>query len=164
MKDVIIKQGQSITFLDLPEYILKHDYSKRKSINQVCNLIKLLIRAPTANATSARMFTALKRFKVCLRNCRSSHQRCSLRKGVIRNFAKFTGKHLCQSLFFYKVAGQGLRPASLLKKRLWHRCFPVDFAKFLRTPFSQNTLRRLLPELVRKRATRSVNSTSCLMR
>ena len=26
-------------------------------------------------------------------------------KGVLRNFAKFTGKHLCQSLFFNKVAG-----------------------------------------------------------
>ena len=25
--------------------------------------------------------------------------------------------------------------AILLKKRLWHRCFPVNFAKFLRTPF-----------------------------
>ena len=24
----------------------------------------------------------------------------------------------------------GLRPATLLKKRLWHRCFPVNFAKF----------------------------------
>ena len=31
---------------------------------------------------------------------RSSHWRCSLTKGVLRNFAKFTGKHLCQSLFF----------------------------------------------------------------
>ena len=29
-------------------------------------------------------------------------------------------------------------PATLLKKRLWHRCFPVNFAKFLRTPFWQN--------------------------
>ena len=28
-----------------------------------------------------------------------------------------------------------LRPATLLKKRLWHRCFPVNFAKFLRTLF-----------------------------
>ena len=38
---------------------------------------------------------------------RSSHQRCSVKKGVLRNFAKFTGKgkHLCQSLFFNKVAG-----------------------------------------------------------
>ena len=29
-------------------------------------------------------------------------------KDVVRNFAKFTGKHLCQSIFFNKVAG--LRP------------------------------------------------------
>ena len=35
---------------------------------------------------------------------RSSHQRCSVKKGVLRNFAKFTGKHLCQSLFFNEVA------------------------------------------------------------
>ena len=33
----------------------------------------------------------------------SSHQRCSVKKGALRNFAKFTGKHLCQSLFFNKV-------------------------------------------------------------
>ena len=37
---------------------------------------------------------------------RSSHRRCSGRKGVLKNFAKYTGKHLCQSLFFNKVAGQ----------------------------------------------------------
>ena len=47
---------------------------------------------------------------------RSSHQRCSMRKGVLRNFTKFTGKHLRQSLFFNKVAG--LKPATLLKKGL----------------------------------------------
>ena len=51
------------------------------------------------------------------------------KKDVFRNFTKFTGKHLCQSHFFNKVAG-------ILKKRLWHRCFPVNFAKFLRTLFS----------------------------
>ena len=39
--------------------------------------------------------------------CRSSHQLCSVRKGVLRNVAKFTGKRLCQSLFFNKVAGLG---------------------------------------------------------
>ena len=33
---------------------------------------------------------------------------------------------------FSKVAG--LRAATLLKKGLWYRCFPVNFAKFLRTP------------------------------
>ena len=35
----------------------------------------------------------------------SSHQRCSVRKSALRIFAKFTGKHLCRSLFFNKVAG-----------------------------------------------------------
>ena len=64
------------------------------------------------------------------------------KKSVLRNIAKFTGKYLCQSLFFNKVAG--LRPVTLLKKRLWHRYFPVNFAKFLRTSFLQNTSGRLL--------------------
>ena len=41
--------------------------------------------------------------------CRSSHRRCSIKKGVLENFAKFAGKNLCQSLFFNKVAG--LMPA-----------------------------------------------------
>ena len=71
-----------------------------------------------------------------------SHRSCSVKKGVLKNFAKFTRKHLCQSLFFNKVAD--LRPATLLKKRLWHSCFPVDFAKFLKAPFLQNTSGRLL--------------------
>ena len=40
-----------------------------------------------------------------LRKHRSNHQRCSMQKGVLRDFTKFTGEHLCQSLFFNKVAG-----------------------------------------------------------
>ena len=64
---------------------------------------------------------------------RSSHRKCSMKKGVHKNFAKFTGKHLCQSLFFKNVAG--FRRATLLKKKLWNKCFLVNFAKFSRTPF-----------------------------
>ena len=30
-------------------------------------------------------------------------RRCSVKEGVLRNFAKFTGKHLFQGLFFNKV-------------------------------------------------------------
>ena len=52
-----------------------------------------------------------------------------LKKGAYRNLTKVTGKHLYHSLFF------SLRPETLLKKRLWRRCFPVNFAKFLRAPF-----------------------------
>ena len=72
----------------------------------------------------------------------SSHLKCSVRKGVLRSFAKFTGKHLCQTLYFDKVAG--LTPATLLKKRLWHRCLPVNIAAFLRTPFFTEHLRWML--------------------
>ena len=64
-------------------------------------------------------------------------QRCSVRRVFLKNLKKNTRKHLCQSLYFNKVAS--LRSATPLKKRLWHRCFPVDFAEFLRTPFLQNT-------------------------
>ena len=73
---------------------------------------------------------------------RSSQRSCSVSKGVLRNFAKFTGKHLFQSLYFNKVAG--LRRVTLLKLTLWCTWFPVNFAKFLGAPFSKNTSRRLL--------------------
>ena len=52
---------------------------------------------------------------------RGSRLKVFCEKGVLRNFAKFTGKDLCRSLFFSNVAGP--------------KPFPVNFAKFLRTPF-----------------------------
>ena len=55
------------------------------------------------------------------------------KKGVLKDLAKFTGKHLYQILSFNKVAGLSLQ--LYLKNRLWHWCFPVNFAKSLRTPF-----------------------------
>ena len=61
-----------------------------------------------------------------------------LKIGVLKNFAKFTGKHLCWSLFLIKFQAlyplkicrslflnkvTGPRPATLLKKRLQHMFF-----------------------------------------
>ena len=65
-----------------------------------------------------------------------------MKKGALVNFTKFTGKQLCQSRFFNKIAG--VRAATFLKKSLWHSCFPVNSAKFLRTPYLQNIPVRLL--------------------
>ena len=48
---------------------------------------------------------------------------------------------MCQSLFFNKVTSP--RPATLLKETVT-RLFLRIFAKFLRTPFLQNTSGRLL--------------------
>ena len=56
-----------------------------------------------------------------------------LQKGVLKYFTKLTGKNLGRSLFFNKLAG--LRHATLLKKRHRHKCFPVNFENFSRTPF-----------------------------
>ena len=54
--------------------------------------------------------------------------------GVVRKFAKFKGKHLCQSLFFNKVAR--LWSATLLKKTFWHRCFLQEFCEIFVKLFS----------------------------
>ena len=52
--------------------------------------------------------------------------------GVLKNFTYFIGKHQCWSIF--------------LIKRLQHRCFPVKFVIFIRTPFfTEHHLRWLLP-------------------
>ena len=68
---------------------------------------------------------------------RSSRLKMFYKIVVLKNFAIFTGKHLCWSLFFIKL--QIWKPATLSKRdsntgvRLQHRCFPVNIEKFLRT-------------------------------
>ena len=60
----------------------------------------------------------------------------------------------CKPLFALMAQSLGAiycvkyRPATLLKKRLWQRCFPVNFAKFLTAPFLQNSSGRLHLNLV----------------
>ena len=64
---------------------------------------------------------------------RSSHQRYSIKKAVLKNFRIFTGN---------KVAG--LKACNFIKKSLRHRCFPMNIAKFLRTHILKNSCERLL--------------------
>ena len=70
------------------------------------------------------------------------------KKVALRNFMKFTGKHLCQRLFFNKVAGlrlflnkvAGLRPATLLKKESLPQVLSCEFCKISKHKvFLQNT-------------------------
>ena len=49
-----------------------------------------------------------------------------------------------------------LRPATLLKKKPWHRCFPVSFAKFLKTSFLSEHLRWLLLKMLFVKSTRTM--------
>ena len=123
-------------------YIYIHVSSKTKSARyhdahcvelrfEVIFTISSVINSKNFYFGESQCFDIIKIRKIS--SYRSSHQRSIVKKGVLRNFVKFTRKRLCQSL--------------------WHRCFPVNFAKFLRTPFLQNTsvgcfwnsFRRLLP-------------------
>ena len=66
---------------------------------------------------------------------RSSHRRCSVKESFLgKVFAKCTGKHLSQRLYFNKVTGL----------RLWYKSFPLNLVKFQRAPFLHNTSGRLL--------------------
>ena len=49
---------------------------------------------------------------------------------------------ISRSFCFNKVAG--LQAGTLLRKRFWYGCFPVNFVKILRTRFSLNTSKLLL--------------------
>ena len=63
--------------------------------------------------------------------CKSTQPEVFSKKGVPENIANFIAKYLRRSPFFNKVAG--FRPATLLKKRMRHKCFPVSFVSRLRT-------------------------------
>ena len=76
--------------------------------------------------------TVMNIVKLRLSACRSSRSQMFFKIGVLKNFAIFTGKHLCWSL---------LQACNFIKKRLQHRCFPVHIAKFSGTPFFTKHLR-----------------------
>ena len=65
----------------------------------------------------------------CLRCSRSQ---MFFKIGVLKNFLIFTEKYLCRSLFLIKLTPK-------TPKRVQHRCFLVNIAKFWRTPFLMNT-------------------------
>ena len=123
--------GYVYVFSYLQEEKLKHNF--KDTWNPLCSC------SISAKSTS-HYFLRCHFFDALRATLTSSRPGVFCKKGVLRNFAKFTREQLCQSLFFNKVAG--LRP--LLKKRLWHRCFPVNFANFLRIPFLTQLLWGLL--------------------
>ena len=111
---------------------------------------------------------------------RSSRPEVFCKKGVLKNFAIFTGKHLCWSLFLIKLQAwkirnvhrkasvlvslfnkiAGLKASSFFKKRLQHSCFSVNIAKLLRIALFIELFRRLLLDLTQSKLTQSRQSIS----
>ena len=54
------------------------------------------------------------------------------KKGALNHLVKFTEQSLLRGYFSIKVVS--LQSATLLKRRLQHKCFPVNVVKYLRTP------------------------------
>ena len=81
-------------------------------------------------------------FKQTIYFDRSGHQRRSVKKDILRNFAKFTGKNLYQGLFFNKIKLQP-KACNFIKKESLAQV-PVNISKFQITLFLQNTSGRLL--------------------
>ena len=75
----------------------------------------------------------------------SSHQRGVLRKRMFLEISQNSQENTYARESVFKNAS-GLKPATLLKKRPWHRCFYVSFEKYLKTPFLKTTSGRLFLE------------------
>ena len=68
-----------------------------------------------------------------------------MKKGVLRNFAKFAGKHLCQSLIFNKVVGVSLffnflisfqpQACNFVKKETLAQVFSCEFCEICKNLF-----------------------------
>ena len=71
-------------------------------------------------------------------------QRCSVKKLFLKISQNSQESNFPRVSFLIKLQASGLRLTTLLKRRLWNRCFPVNFAKFVRTPIFTEHLRWLL--------------------
>ena len=69
-----------------------------------------------------------------IRYLKKATTRGACKKGVFRNFAKFTGKKLSQSLFYCR-----LRPAAVLKKETLAQVFSCEFYEISKNTFSYRT-------------------------
>ena len=122
------------------------------SCNQICKTL-LGLRKPGTNSKKKLIILKINFSRkvpnvsgMCIKSCnfktssRISRPEMFLKnmplKDVLKKFRKFYRKTHVRESFFCNN-----RPAILQKKRLRHSCFPLNFAKCLRTPFY-----RTLPE------------------
>ena len=115
-------------------------------------LWKMYLRIRHININK-NMYRSKKRCTESENNVQRQSSRGLLKKGVLTNLVKFTGKHLYHSLFFNKVADH--RPAVLLKKRPWHMWF-------LRTHFLRNNSGWPLMQIIRVTLNKRISNSSLL--
>ena len=117
-------------------------YEKRNSSQmlscKICEVLRKIILTEHCGTTASDFQQHFERI-ACFISSKSTQskrttetvaQRCSVKKGVLRSFAKVTRKHLCQSLFLNKVAGW---------KETLTQVFSCDFCQISKKTFFYRT-------------------------
>ena len=84
--------------------------------------------------TLTKLFLKQLFFSAAVWNARNSRPEVFYKTVVLTNFTKFSGKHLCQSLFLNKVV-----PATLLKKETLAQVFSCEFCEIFKNTFFYRT-------------------------
>ena len=122
-------------WLQVSAYKLLENYSSNMDMQNIQQHINILLDSVAfikkINVLSLRHFFSWE----CTNFLKQQKQPPEVfrKKDVLKNFAIFTRKHLCWSLF----------GVNFIKKRLQHRYFLVNITKFLRTPILKNIWERL---------------------
>ena len=66
---------------------------------------------------------------------RSNHQSCFAKKVVLKNFVVFAGK---------------LQTCNFIKKRLQHRCFPLNICKIFKNTYFKEHLLTVVPDFLKQ--------------
>ena len=93
-------------------------------------------------STLTDMFIYVKSFSS---NIRSSHQRWSIKKGATKNFAKYTCKKMCRSLFLIKLQASGLQP--YLEREPVAQVFSFEFCEIFKNTYFTKHLRTTTSEI-----------------
>ena len=110
-------ENRKAPYLDILQYLLT-------SLRSVARRLKILWKSQESNYTGVTVLKKLQAIPESLVFC--SHPRCSIiKKADLKNFAIFTAIQLRRNLFLIKL-----------------QCFPVNIAKFLRTPILKNICER----------------------
>ena len=87
--------------------------------------------------TPLSLLLTLDKFEITIHQTEAAARRCSVKKEFLEISRNSQENTLARVSFLIKLQALGT-------KRLWHRCFPVNFVKFLRTLFPKEHLRWLL--------------------
>ena len=112
-----------------------HSYSS-KNVKWCYFLTKSVYEWPLENVNLGRYSATLIEMCNTIKSLRNVWQKQP------HNFAVFSLKHLCWSLFWIKL--YAFNTCNFTKRRLQHRCFPVNIAKCSRAPILKNICERLL--------------------